>query len=411
MTQVPLPLAMVTAPPRSRLNPAFDELPSLWRAAPTRWGHELHSLCSYLAMFPPSIPRVFISWLTDEGDTVYDPFSGRGTTALEACLLGRVGLGSDLNPMAVLLTQAKVDPPSLRALDRRLSDLRRRIRRRSTRSEPERIRMLFSERTLGEIVWLKDELSRSSKVDRFLLAVLLGILHLNADQSGRPRGLTVAMPNTFAMAPGYVARYIRDKDLAPPDVSVVSMLESRVARLANSLALPVRGRGFRHDATTRPSLPTKAKLIFTSPPYLHVVKYGKFNWIRLWLLDEEPREVDEALFTSSSLAKYKGFMSSCLASWRAALRDDGYMCLVVGDVRTPHASINLAAEIVDHCLDGLDLVSLGVVDDFLPVHQKVTRIWGPGQGSATKVDRIIVLAGPKATLNRPIPNLIWRDES
>lgn len=68
-----------------------------WHSAPRRWGHELHSLCSYMAMFPPSIPHFFIRWLTEPGDVVYDPFSGRGTTVLEACLLGRRGLGSDAN--------------------------------------------------------------------------------------------------------------------------------------------------------------------------------------------------------------------------------------------------------------------------------------------------------------------------
>src|SRR5438067_4102255 len=98
-------------------------LPAIWRAAPKRWGHPLHSMCSYMAMFPPAIPRVFIEWLTSAGDTVWDPFSGRGTTPLEACLAGRVGIGSDLNPLAALLTSAKVDPPTSSELKKRLADL------------------------------------------------------------------------------------------------------------------------------------------------------------------------------------------------------------------------------------------------------------------------------------------------
>ena len=28
-----------------------------WRNLPKRWGHAWHSMCSYLAMFPPSLPR------------------------------------------------------------------------------------------------------------------------------------------------------------------------------------------------------------------------------------------------------------------------------------------------------------------------------------------------------------------
>src|SRR5688572_33385007 len=87
-------------------------MPRMWHSAPRRWGHRLHSLCSYMAMFPPSLPHVFIRWLTKPGDVVYDPFSGRGTTVLEACLQGRIGLGSDANPLAWILTSAKAHPPT-----------------------------------------------------------------------------------------------------------------------------------------------------------------------------------------------------------------------------------------------------------------------------------------------------------
>ncbi|MCE9640082.1 MAG: site-specific DNA-methyltransferase, partial [Betaproteobacteria bacterium] len=42
---------------------------------------------SYRACFKPQLPAYFISRLTAPGDVVYDPFSGRGTTAVEAALL------------------------------------------------------------------------------------------------------------------------------------------------------------------------------------------------------------------------------------------------------------------------------------------------------------------------------------
>src|SRR2546429_5326618 len=100
-------------PPAEVIHPStLRALPRRWRAAPRRWGHSMHSMCSYMAMFPPSMPHVFIDWLTEQGDVVYDPFSGRGTVPLEAGLMGRVGLGSDANPLAWVLTAAKVDPPS-----------------------------------------------------------------------------------------------------------------------------------------------------------------------------------------------------------------------------------------------------------------------------------------------------------
>ena len=54
-----------------------------------RQASSLHEV-SYRACFKPQLPRFFIERLTQPGDVVYDPFMGRGTTLLEAALLGRV---------------------------------------------------------------------------------------------------------------------------------------------------------------------------------------------------------------------------------------------------------------------------------------------------------------------------------
>src|SRR4051812_36424770 len=55
--------------------------------AKQRAGNSLHEI-SYRACFKPQLPRFFIERLTRLGDRVYDPFMGRGTTLLEAALLG-----------------------------------------------------------------------------------------------------------------------------------------------------------------------------------------------------------------------------------------------------------------------------------------------------------------------------------
>lgn len=53
-----------------------------------RAAHSLHEI-SYRACFKPQLPRFFIERLTAPGAVVFDPFMGRGTTLLEAALLGR----------------------------------------------------------------------------------------------------------------------------------------------------------------------------------------------------------------------------------------------------------------------------------------------------------------------------------
>lgn len=384
--------------------------PLPWHGAPRRWGHGLHSLCSYMAMFPPSIPHFFIRWLTQPGEVVYDPFSGRGTTVLEACLLGRAGLGSDANPMAWTLTAAKSNPPSRERLGLRIRELRNGMRPRSTLQVPEKIRILFHPSTLSQLVSLQDRMSMLRGDDRFIYAVLLGILHANAKSDGTPRGLTVSMPNTFAMAPNYVKNYIRTHKLKAREVDVLSTVEARIEALEMPPANFKRGSSWMQDVSKRIAWPEgtrKAKLIFASPPYLQVMKYGKLNWIRLWLLGYEPTDVDSKLFTSSSLSKYLHFISTAIRQMERRLCANGYICLVIGDVRCGKSTLNLASEVARHCIGQTRLKVLDVLDDHLPVKHKVSRIWGETRGRATTTDRILILGGPRAPKLPAFPQIDW----
>ena len=365
-------------------------------------------------MFPPTIPYFFVNWLTKPGDVVYDPFSGRGTTAFEACLNGRIGLGSDANPLAYVLTGAKVQVPDRESLLARVQQLRAHRCTGDVDGVPEHVRMLFSRPTLSRLVWLRTVLNLADRTDRFLMATLLGILHGGANRDGTTRGLSVSMPNTFSMAPGYVRRYIRDHNLQPPAVDPLDALEARIARLGRPSVGYQPGRAWLQDATALDDWPRGvdgASLVFTSPPYLQVILYGKFNWIRLWMLGAEPKAVDQALFTSSSLDRYLDFMSKVLINLRRNLRDDGYVCLVIGDVRRGDRYLRLAEKVARHCVPRTDLTKLGTVVDRLPVQHKVSRIWKTQRGRATKTDRILILAGPRARDLPPTIKVQWEKPS
>ncbi len=67
-----------------------------------RDANALHEV-SYRACFKPALPRFFCEWLTVPGQRVHDPFLGRGTTAIEAALLGRIPSGCDVNPLSLIL--------------------------------------------------------------------------------------------------------------------------------------------------------------------------------------------------------------------------------------------------------------------------------------------------------------------
>ncbi len=62
---------------------------------------------------PPSAkdPAAVIAYLQEKGPPVYDPFCGGGSIPLEAQRLGLRAYGSDLNPVAVLITKALIEFP------------------------------------------------------------------------------------------------------------------------------------------------------------------------------------------------------------------------------------------------------------------------------------------------------------
>jgi hypothetical protein len=76
-----------------------------------------HEFYRYPARFTPAFARTAIAAFTKRGDLVLDPFVGGGTTLVEARLAGRLGLGSDLNPLAVLVSRAKARPHTRSELD------------------------------------------------------------------------------------------------------------------------------------------------------------------------------------------------------------------------------------------------------------------------------------------------------
>ena len=76
------------------------DLDATWKTAPRMWGHSLHKIAPYIGSYPPCLPHYFIGTYSDPGDVVLDPFSGSGTTALEALLMQRQAIASDAFPYA-----------------------------------------------------------------------------------------------------------------------------------------------------------------------------------------------------------------------------------------------------------------------------------------------------------------------
>lgn len=69
-----------------------------------------HGLHKYPAKFFPELPRWLIKRYSNEGDVVLDPFSGSGTTNIEALLNRRHSVGIDVDSFSRYLSRVKATP-------------------------------------------------------------------------------------------------------------------------------------------------------------------------------------------------------------------------------------------------------------------------------------------------------------
>ena len=71
-----------------------------------------HGLHKYPAKFFPELPRWLIKRYSQENDIILDPFTGSGTTNVEALLTKRNSVGIDVDPFSRFIAKVKVTPLS-----------------------------------------------------------------------------------------------------------------------------------------------------------------------------------------------------------------------------------------------------------------------------------------------------------
>ena len=434
-----------------------------WKDRDRLWGHAFHPMCSYLASFPAALAHAFIERYTRPGDVVLDPFSGRGTVPLQACVEGRLGVGNDLNPFAHVLTAAKVDPPTAGEAAARLARLRidwsfeadawqalgAGLTDAASRAladggpgsgggghavpvpgiavpgagsggsvhgggelVPLEVALAYHPRTLGQLLFVRSRLDLADRADRFLAAALTGILH------GKSRSyLSDLMPNTFSMAPRYVRDFARRTSFRGPERDVFACLAEKLGRLDRDGRPAVRGLALLGDARNAGSraraalrdraLPDHARLVVTSPPYLRVLKYGYYNWLRAWFLGFDAAEIDRTLDDAHRRAPFLVFLRETLAGLRPALADDAVLVVVIGDVEADRGKrigdgIGLADAAWEAAAEPEGYRLAGIALDPVAAPRKMTKLWGDQAGRATKMDRILVMGASEAGRRRAL---------
>jgi site-specific DNA-methyltransferase (adenine-specific) len=361
--------------------------------------HPLHSMCSYLGTYPPHVPRCLLANWIPAGGFIVDPFCGAGTTLLEASFSGRPSLGIDMNPLAVAISTAKIQSVTIEDALHRLTEIANEFEPVSDlRSVPEQVGLIFHERTIRQLCYLREVLQESPE-DVFLRGALLGILHGKRRRDGTSTYLSIDMPNTFSMSPEYVRKYVAQHHLTYKPVDVFSKLRERVRWLLRKGSVEslcessvIYGDATQISRIVRSQNVNSIGGIITSPPYLGVLKYGAFNWIRLWFLGLDPAAVDARLDTTDSLDRYLSFMLTFLLSSGEVLTNGAPLILVIGDVVERDQRLELASRVWEELEASVPFDLECLLEDNFNVNDKTTRIWGERRkGKATPSDRVLVL--------------------
>lgn len=385
--------------------------------AKQRQASALHEV-SYRACFKPQLPRFFIERLTQPGDMVYDPFMGRGTTPVEAALLGRVPWGNDINPLSLTFTRPRLHPPTLEELTARLPE----INLADHDEFPEDLLAFYHPDTLREICALKkyfltgrpthtsgtpnSKSARNSLLPERADAEIgapfdavddwLCMIALNRLTGHSPGFFSVyTLPPNQAVSVQSQRRINEKRNQTPPRRDVRKLILKKSKQLLSDCSGEVRHTlasvadksvflNAPADSTTW--LPDESvALVVTSPPFLDVVQYADDNWLRCWFLGIDPRSVK--LTVPKKLDAWRTVMTSVFRELYRVLKSGGHVAFEVGEVHSGKTKLE------EHVLP------CGVAAGFEPVlvlindqeFTKTANCWGvDNMSKGTNTNRIVL---------------------
>jgi len=328
---------------------------------------------------------------------VYDPFSGRGTTALEAAILGRLPVACDVNPLSRILLEPRLAPPHLREL----TEARKKIDWTRSTELPDDLLAFYHPDTLREICSLREYLldrsqhGRLTDTDRWIRMVAVNRL------TGHSRGFfsVYTLPPNQAVSVDAQRKINAQRNQTPDRRSVPDTIIGKSRSLLADLD-EVRREALRrvsrqarlltaHAAST-PDIPSDSiDLVVTSPPFLDVVDYAGDNWLRCWFCGIDPGSV--SITIAKRLEHWRDAMTSVFHELFRVTRPGGCVAFEVGEVRG--GKVRLEETVIPAA------TIAGFEPRFVLVNSqqftKTAACWGVSNNSkGTNTNRIVALQKP-----------------
>jgi hypothetical protein len=357
-----------------------------WTAG-QRQGHSIHEI-SYRACFKAQLPGFLIERLTREGDCVLDPFAGRGTTPVQAALMGRRPVANDVNPLSAMLIRPRLAPPTLAAIGERLATLD--LSGGPVGADdpllafyhPETLRAIHA---LRSYLLDRDTAGTLDAVDGWIRMVAINRL------TGHSPGFfsVYTLPPNQATSVERQRKINANRNQTPPprDVRALILRKSR-SLLADGVPPPAPSALLLTGPADRlPAIPdASVDLLVTSPPFLDIVDYEGDNWLRCWFAGIDPKAV--RIDIHRGIPAWEGFVRSCFTEFARIMRPGGTIGFEVGEVRGGSVLLerNVAAAI-----EGLPFAIQGVMVN-QQAFTKTANIWRVGNNARGTNSNRIVLA-------------------
>jgi len=359
-----------------------------------RQASSLHEI-SYRACFKPQLPRYFIRRFTSERDIVYDPFSGRGTTAIEASLMSRGIIANDVNPLSQILTEPRLVPPTTNAVQDRLAQ----IKYKEKLAADLDLSMFYHRDTESEIVALKRYLAKrkangnEDNVDRWIRMVATNRL------TGHSPGFFSVYtfpPNQAVSAESQ--RRINEKRKQTPEYRdtkgvILKKTKSLLSNLTDqdkaSLHQSAASAKFlTGDARSTESIANESvQLTVTSPPFLDIVGYASDNWLRCWFNEIDVDAVTGTITMAKTIEQWSNVMGDVFKELYRVTRQGGWVAFEVGEIR--NATLRLEEFVVPLGIQAGFSCEAIVVNS--QIFTKTSNLWGVKNNKAgTNSNRIVV---------------------
>jgi DNA modification methylase len=355
-----------------------------WTSA-QRKAHSLHEI-SYRACYKPQLPRFFIERLSKIGDSVYDPFMGRGTTILEAALLKRKPLGNDINPLSKVLLEPRFNPPTISQIEKRLGELDLS----SNKESNDDLLTFFHPDTLRQIIALKEHCQGDIEpIDKWIRMVAINRL------TGHSNGFfsVYSMPPNQAVSLESQRRINAKRQQTPPSKDILPRILAKSKSLLKDWdGLPLSQNPILscNDAAKSTLDDASVDLVVTSPPFLDVIDYQGDNWLRCWFLGLDSTDI--AISQIKGLEKWQEMITEVLVELYRVVKPGGFIAFEVGEIRG--GKILMEDLVIPSGIKaGLEpIVVIINAQDFT----KTSNTWGvSNQSKGTNTNRIIVFRRPE----------------